>query len=131
MLKVFLITDNSSSKAHFIEEVIRANSALTLVGSMIYEHSDRQHWGDLPFDRIKELSPDILWTDLDGICMGCGLSTLRVSRHDNMNLWSSYCGKDAGTLRFSFAMGAECLDSSSPERLQADVAGALKRMEKK
>jgi hypothetical protein len=130
MLRVFLITDSSSTRANCIEEVIKANPGLTLVGKMIYEHNEGQHWRDPPFDRIKELASDILWTDLDGACTGCGLSTLRIARFDKFKQWSSYCGSDAGTLRFAIAMGSECLDSSTPESLQSAVAGALQKCQR-
>jgi hypothetical protein len=128
MLSVILITDRSSKKKRDIEEVIKANSGLSLVAIMIQDHGKGQHWGDQPFARIAELAPDILWTDLDGVCTGCGLSTLRVSRFEQFKQWSSYCGSEAEALKFAFAMGAECFDSSSPEILQAEVAGALQRM---
>lgn len=128
---VVLITDLTSQNRQEIERLIRNHPELRLALCITHkEHSEDGHVRDLhQLSEIENISPQIVWVDLDGHCPACGLSTLRLlSESSTYKLWSNYAGQDGNTIKFAIHMGAESLDSSTVQRLEAEVETALSRV---
>lgn len=121
-ITVLLVCDPGSEKSAVIENLIRNQVSLKLINTLSDDES---------CNKVKSITPGLIWIDLDRDDPGDGLSTLRILKHlySGACYWTSCQGSKPDVVRTAFRFGAaDCFDVLDLMRSPAALSAALERL---